>query len=52
MTKGTAIPNTPTKTFRCDDDLWKAAKAKAKAEGKTLTDVLVDALVAYIKAES
>ena len=30
--------------FRCDDDLWAAAKEAAAAEGRTVTDVLVAAL--------
>jgi len=30
--------------FRCDDELWAAAKATATAEGRTVTDVLVAAL--------
>ena len=30
--------------FRCDDELWAAAKTAAAAEGRTVTDVLVAAL--------
>lgn len=30
-----------------DDDLWKRAKKKAKAEGRTIDDVLADALRRY-----
>jgi hypothetical protein len=30
--------------FRCDDDLWAAAKVAAAAEGRTVTDVIVAAL--------
>jgi hypothetical protein len=30
--------------FRCDDELWNAAKAAAAAEHRTVTDVLVAAL--------
>ena len=45
------MSNTPTKTFRCDQDLWNAAKAKAESEGTTLTDVLVRALVDFLKDE-
>ena len=32
------------RNFRCDDDLWEAAKLAAAAEGRTRTDVLVAAL--------
>jgi len=30
--------------FRCDEDLWAAAKTAAAAEGRTVTDVIVAAL--------
>jgi len=30
--------------FRCDDELWAAAKEAAAAEGRTVTDVIVAAL--------
>ena len=30
--------------FRCNDDLWAAAKEAAAAEGRTVTDVIVAAL--------
>lgn len=30
--------------FRCDDELWAAAKSAAAAEHRTVTDVLVAAL--------
>jgi hypothetical protein len=42
-------PKTPTKTFRCPDDLWNPAKAKAASEERTVTDVLIKALQEYVK---
>jgi antitoxin component of RelBE/YafQ-DinJ toxin-antitoxin module len=36
--------NTSSRNFRCDDELWAAAKAAADAEGRTVTDVIVAAL--------
>lgn len=42
-------PKTPTRTFRCPDDLWEAAKDKASVEGCTVTDVLITALKDYVK---
>jgi hypothetical protein len=38
-------PKTPVHSLRVDDDLWRAAQAKAEAEGRTLTGVIV----AYLK---
>jgi len=49
-----AVPNkpkTPVSNFRIPEDVKEAATAKAKAEGKTLTDVVVEALRRYIKAK-
>lgn len=43
-------PATPKHGFRCDDELWEAAKAKAHAEGTTLTDVLVKALRDFLRS--
>jgi predicted DNA binding CopG/RHH family protein len=39
---------TPLRNLRVPDDLWQAAKAKAAAEGTTLTAVLVAALRRYV----
>jgi hypothetical protein len=39
-----AMTATRDRHFRCDDELWAAAKAAAAAEGRTVTDVLVAAL--------
>ncbi len=38
-------PKPPVHSLRVDDDIWHAAQAKAVAEGRTLTAVLV----AYLK---
>lgn len=35
---------TPIRTFRCPDELWQQARARAKDMGITVTDVLVHAL--------
>lgn len=42
-------PKTPTSTFRIPVELKAAAQERAEAEGKTLTDVVVDALTKYAK---
>lgn len=36
------------RTVRVDDTLWTAAKTKAEAEGTNLSDVIRDALRAYV----
>lgn len=41
-------PKTPVRGLRVDDELWHAAQEKAKAEGRTMTDVLVAYLKRYI----
>ena len=41
-------PRTPNRTFRIPDDIYFPAKAKAGLEGRTLTDVVRDALLDYI----
>jgi hypothetical protein len=41
-------PKTPVRTVRVDDGLWRAAQEKAKAEGRTLTGVIVDYLKRYV----
>lgn len=46
-----AVPNqpkTPVRGIRVDDGIWRAAQAKAQAEGRTLTGVIVDYLKRYI----
>lgn len=41
--------HTPPRSFRPDPQLWEAAKTKAAAEGKTITDVLNAALRKYVR---
>lgn len=43
-------PKTPHATFRIPVELREAAKAKAKSEGLTLTDVVVMKLREYVTA--
>ena len=40
---------TPRRSIRVDDEVWNAAKAKADAEGRSVTDVIVAALRRYIR---
>lgn len=47
-----AVPNqpaTPTRTFRCPDELWQAALRKATDRGETVTDVILRALTRYVR---
>lgn len=32
--------NTPRRTFRCEDEVWIPAQAKAKAEGTNASEVI------------
>lgn len=43
-----ATGETPSRNVRVSNSLWKAAQAKAKAEGRTLTDVIVAYLRRYV----
>ncbi|MFI5859174.1 hypothetical protein [Streptomyces parvulus] len=45
-----ATGKTPVRNVRVSDALWEAAKARAAAEGKTVTDVIVAALHRYVSA--
>lgn len=38
---------TPIRNVRVPDGVWNAVKAKAEAEGRTITDVVVTALHRY-----
>jgi NRPS condensation-like uncharacterized protein len=42
-----ATGETPSRNIRVPDGVWNAVKAKAKAEGRTITDVVVTALHRY-----
>jgi hypothetical protein len=39
---------TPKRHVRVSDGLWNAAKEKAAAEGRTVTDVILNALQRYV----
>jgi predicted DNA binding CopG/RHH family protein len=41
---------TPQRTVRVPDELWEAVKAKAQANGKTITDVTVEAYRRYLRS--
>lgn len=41
-------PKTPTRGFRINDALYLASKEKAEAEGRTLSDVVREALALYV----
>ncbi|MBF4573169.1 hypothetical protein ITJ64_11625 [Herbiconiux sp. VKM Ac-1786] len=43
-------PKTPVKSFRISEDLYRAALSKAKSEGKSLTDIVREALEHYVRA--
>lgn len=43
-----ATGKTVVRKFRTDDELWSAAMAEAKREGRTLTDVIVSDLHRYV----
>jgi predicted GIY-YIG superfamily endonuclease len=43
-----ATGKTVVRKFRADDDLWQAAKEKAAAEGRSLTDVILGDLHRYV----
>jgi len=43
--------HTPPRSVRISTELWDAAKAKAAAEGRTITEVIVDALRRYIRTK-
>jgi hypothetical protein len=40
---------TPLRNIRVDDKLWLAVKKKCLKDGNTITDVIIDALRAYLK---
>ena len=45
-----ATGKTPLRNVRVPDDLWSAALAKARAEGRSLSEVLVAYLRRYVAA--
>jgi hypothetical protein len=42
-------PRTPTRSIRIPDDVWFPALRKAEREGRTVTDVVLTALRAYLE---
>ena len=40
---------TPPRSVRIPNDVWDAAKARAEAEGTTVTAVILRALIRYAK---
>lgn len=46
-----ATGKTPVRNLRVADEIWKPALAKAKREGRPLTEVIVDFLKTYIADE-
>lgn len=42
-------PRTPARSVRVPDALWHAAQARAAENGETVSDVLVRALVRYVR---
>lgn len=42
-------PKTPNRTLRIDDELWKAARAAAEANGENISDVVRRALRRYVR---
>lgn len=43
-----ATGQTPLRNIRVPDELWSAAMEEAKAEGRSLTDVIVSDLHRYV----
>jgi hypothetical protein len=39
---------TPLHAIRIPDELWDAALARTRADGRTVTDVVIEALRAYV----
>lgn len=46
-----ATGETRARNVRVPDGLWNAVKAKAAAEGRTVTDVIVSALHRYVASQ-
>lgn len=44
-------PRTPIHSVRIDHELWNAAKTKAEAEDRTITDVIREMLWTYVAGE-
>jgi len=49
---GAPVPNqpaTPNRTIRVPDEVWDAAKRVAADRGETVTEVIIRALVRYVR---
>jgi predicted DNA binding CopG/RHH family protein len=44
-------PKTPTRTIRVATELWTSVKEKAASEGRTVTDVIIEALKKYVEEQ-
>lgn len=42
-------PKTPKRTFRIPDEIYVPAREKAQRQGDSLTDIVREALVEYVK---
>lgn len=42
-------PKTPLKNFRIPENLYRAAQARARERGETVTDVVIRALEEYVR---
>lgn len=42
-------PKTPARAVRVPDTLWDAVRARAAAEGRTVTSIILDALRDYVR---
>jgi hypothetical protein len=45
-------PKTPTRSIRIPDDVWFPALRKAERESRTVTDVVMAALRAFLEDEN
>jgi predicted transcriptional regulator len=41
---------TPTRTIRIDDELWHAVQEQARLDNVTVTSIIVDSLLDYLKS--
>lgn len=46
------VEKTPRRTVRVEEALWAAAQDAAESEGRTVSDVIRDALTRYVKRAS
>ncbi|MBB3088545.1 hypothetical protein [Nocardioides albus] len=49
---GRNVGASKVRQFRCSDELWEAAQAKAETKGETLSDVLRALLADYVGDKS